>query len=549
MLKNISWLKLGLVLILLTSLGLFTPTAVYAASPPTITSVNPSSGEPGEAIELSIIGENFAEEVEIFFSGIGISITSVTFPSENEIIISIVIAEDAPLGPRDMMVFNPDDQSYTLEGGFTIVEAPLLAPIITGLSLNIVEQGETVDINIFGENFTEPIELDFGGAGITFIDGGIISSGEIVVRIAIAEDAPLGPMDVLIVNSDGQTYTFEGGLTIVDTTFPQIITGLTATDTHDGKIDLSWNPSAVNDFYAYRIFVSKSDITDVSGIEHIGKITDIGDTSYQVSGLENGVAYYFAVTVIDVNGNEDIVVSDVSATPTLSVVPDSTPPPATVVGTLSGGQHLIDMAAEAITFSVIWTGDPAEAVYVVVNSLDYPLSYIGTGQLWASAFTYGELNLTADDTFEYLFRSGGIIVMGGSGQLAVTSLWDSICNFFVAVWNWLLDLGEDVWDTIGFLGVALLAIAAIIAAALGITIAPLLIILGALAALAWGIWKGRHRWWKFLKWLWEKLKVAGKWWWNKVLKPFGKWVGKKAKEAGKWVGKKAKEAGKWVGKK
>ena len=566
-------------------------TVVAQELPPTIEVVEPAKAKQGLELELHIFGENFVEGVTVTLATPekieeGIIVEAVEFISETELVAYIVIAPDA--GPEwDVTVTNPDEGSYTLSGAFTVSpSASETTPPepITGLTAIDAHDGK-IDLSWIpsdAEDFayyaiymseTEitdvtdliPIGQNDDITVSTARLSDLVDSTEYWVAITAVD---LAGNETKVVNSVRVTPTPS---VVADTTPPESITGLTATDAHDGKIDLGWSPSTADDFYAYMIFVSESEITSVSGMEPAGKITDTGETSYQVSGLENGVTYYFAVTAIDENGNEDTAVTYVSATSTLSVVPDVTPPPATVVGTLSGGYHLIDANASTVTLNVTWTGDPGETVYVVVNAVDYIMDYSGMGQLWTSAFTYRELNLTSGDTFQYLFRAGGIFAMGGSGQLAATSLWDTIGGFPAAAWNWFLDFGEDVWDTIGYLGVALLGIAAIIAALLGIAVAPWAIIAGALAALAWTFWKGRHRWRVFFKWLWKEgpksvgntveevlngvLKTAnetGKWVGDKVkeggktVEEAGEWVGKKLKEGSEWAVKKLKDGGKWL---
>jgi hypothetical protein len=145
---------------------------------------------------------------------------------------------------------------------------------------------------------------------------------------------------------DGQTGALRGGFTItgdkpiidvappapaplppvVDVAPPPPITGLTATDAHDGKIDLSWIPSKAIDFAYYLIYVSKAEIADVTGLFPVAKVTDIAVHAYQVTGLIDGTRYWFAVTTVDLAGNEDTKVTSVSATPTKTPIIDVTPP-------------------------------------------------------------------------------------------------------------------------------------------------------------------------------------------------------------------------------
>ena len=102
----------------------------------------------------------------------------------------------------------------------------------------------------------------------------------------------------------------------VDIILPPAVTGLAACDAYDGKVNLSWDQTMAEDFGQYKIYVSESEIADVTGMTPVHQITDISINAYQVTGLEDGTKYYFAVAAVDESGNESRVVACVSATPT-----------------------------------------------------------------------------------------------------------------------------------------------------------------------------------------------------------------------------------------
>jgi hypothetical protein len=98
---------------------------------------------------------------------------------------------------------------------------------------------------------------------------------------------------------------------------PDVITGLTATDAKDGKVDLSWSASTADDFAYYNIYASMSAITDVRGLAPSGSVFNSTVTTHTVAGLEGGQEYNFVVTAVDLDGNEiPTGFSSASATPT-----------------------------------------------------------------------------------------------------------------------------------------------------------------------------------------------------------------------------------------
>ena len=101
-----------------------------------------------------------------------------------------------------------------------------------------------------------------------------------------------------------------------DTTPPSALTGLIAADAYGGRVNLSWDESTAEDFDHYSIYVSKSQITDVTGMAPVHEIEGITANRYQVTGLEDGTKYYFAVTTTDKSGNENTSVACVSITST-----------------------------------------------------------------------------------------------------------------------------------------------------------------------------------------------------------------------------------------
>ena len=110
---------------------------------------------------------------------------------------------------------------------------------------------------------------------------------------------------------------------------PPAVTGLIATDAsylRHGQIDLFWSPSDAEDFAYYAVYATEAEITDVTELTPIGRINDRTDVTYQITkyrvpGLRLALfafmednEYWFAVTAVDVAGNESKVGTSISAT-------------------------------------------------------------------------------------------------------------------------------------------------------------------------------------------------------------------------------------------
>lgn len=73
-----------------------------------------------------------------------------------------------------------------------------------------------------------------------------------------------------------------------------------------GFVDLSWTANTESDLAGYNIYQDSVKIT----------ASLVTGTTYQVTGLTNGVAYTFQVSAVDKSGNESALSDSVSATPT-----------------------------------------------------------------------------------------------------------------------------------------------------------------------------------------------------------------------------------------
>ncbi len=97
--------------------------------PPAIASVSPESAYQGQELTLTILGSGFSQQPSlVFMPTTGITITSITHINSERILADIKISSNAPLGPRDVIIFNPDQQSGTLEDGFTVGAVPKAVP-------------------------------------------------------------------------------------------------------------------------------------------------------------------------------------------------------------------------------------------------------------------------------------------------------------------------------------------------------------------------------------------------------------------------------------
>jgi outer membrane protein assembly factor BamB len=104
-----------------------------------------------------------------------------------------------------------------------------------------------------------------------------------------------------------------------DTQVPSPVSGLTAVDAYRGNVNLRWSEAIDGDFDRYELYISKSKIEDIQGLQPIHVITDISHTTFQVSGLEEGTTYYFSVLAVNKQGTKNTEFPTVNVT--TSIIP------------------------------------------------------------------------------------------------------------------------------------------------------------------------------------------------------------------------------------
>ncbi len=93
---------------------------VEVAPAPEVDGVDPPSASRKDRLTVVISGANFQDGATVDF-GEGVIVQGVTFVSPAELTVQIRIHNRAAVGPRDITVTNPDGQSDTLPGGFTVL--------------------------------------------------------------------------------------------------------------------------------------------------------------------------------------------------------------------------------------------------------------------------------------------------------------------------------------------------------------------------------------------------------------------------------------------
>lgn len=95
------------------------PGVIDTVNPPTVTVVAPVSGDNDGAVPITLTGTNFVDGATVTVGAT--SATSVVFVSPTSITAVVPIGA-TPLGVVNVVVTNPDGQTGTKVGGYTIID-------------------------------------------------------------------------------------------------------------------------------------------------------------------------------------------------------------------------------------------------------------------------------------------------------------------------------------------------------------------------------------------------------------------------------------------
>ena len=95
---------------------------------PTVSSITPNQGTMGSAVSVTIDGSGFVSGATVS-AGAGITVSNVTFVSSTRLTASFAIAGPSAMGPRDVVVVNPNNVGGALAKGFT-VNTPVVVTLV-----------------------------------------------------------------------------------------------------------------------------------------------------------------------------------------------------------------------------------------------------------------------------------------------------------------------------------------------------------------------------------------------------------------------------------
>ena len=206
------------------------------AVPPVVGAVSPNQVTAGTSTSMLLQGDKFQSgaTVSIVGSPAGLTVSSVSVLSSNQISFALNAAVNAPLGVQGIRVQNPDGQSGTNATAFTVLAAP--APTLTGASPTNVLAGTSATMTLSGTGFQAGITVAAfpANAGMTINSVTLNSSTSLSVNVSFGTNATAGAQGFTVMNLDGQSASAGNLFTIQSVPLPEV-TGATPTSVTAGE--------------------------------------------------------------------------------------------------------------------------------------------------------------------------------------------------------------------------------------------------------------------------------------------------------------------------
>lgn len=177
-------------------------------APPSVASAAPAAEPQGATATVTITGTNFVNGATVSFANPGITVESTHFVSVTEIKATIEIASGAATGTGNVSVTNPDGDTATGSGAFTVDPGPVL----TAVSSDAADQGASFQVTISGNGFENGATVSFSNPGITVASSSVSSATQISAEISVGSSASTGASSVTVTNPDGSSATIGGSI-------------------------------------------------------------------------------------------------------------------------------------------------------------------------------------------------------------------------------------------------------------------------------------------------------------------------------------------------
>ena len=185
------------------------------ATGPTVTSGSPAAGSNNGSVTVTITGTGFVDGATAALQRSGqddIVGTNVQFVNATTLKADFDLTLAAP-GSWDISVTNPDFGTGVCSGCFSIAASAPTVASATPSSLGL--GASNVDVVLAGTHFANGAIVSVSGSGVTVGTVTVDSDTSITVVLSVSPAAATGSRDITVSNTDGQSGTCTGCLSLV----------------------------------------------------------------------------------------------------------------------------------------------------------------------------------------------------------------------------------------------------------------------------------------------------------------------------------------------
>ena len=186
------------------------------ATGPTVTSGNPSAGSNNGSVTVTITGTGFVSGATASLQRSGQSDivgTSVQFVNATTLKATFDLTLASP-GAWDISVTNPDFGTGVCTGCFTVAAS---APTVASAAPSTLGTGASnIDVTLTGTNFANGATVSISGTGVNVVGTPTVTNSTTIhVTLTVLPSAATTARDITVTNTDSQSGTCTGCLTIV----------------------------------------------------------------------------------------------------------------------------------------------------------------------------------------------------------------------------------------------------------------------------------------------------------------------------------------------
>jgi hypothetical protein len=213
-----------------TDVAIRVRTSTASSSPPEVNSITPDTGENTAPVTAVVLGSNFETGATCKLAKSGQS--DITDPTPTVVDSSTILCDldltGAATGAWDVVVTNPDTQSGTLPGGFTVTGSAT-APVVDSITPDTGENTGAVTAVVEGGNFETGATCKLAKSGqsdITDATPTVVDSSTMLCNLDLT-GAVTGAWDVVVTNPDTQSGTLPGGFTVTGSATAPVVDSIT----------------------------------------------------------------------------------------------------------------------------------------------------------------------------------------------------------------------------------------------------------------------------------------------------------------------------------